>query len=444
MAGQINTYGRLLIVNGQPIFLKDIGLNSSQSFTSDILQQALNDVTSDPLTHVMDCNTNDTPTLNSGLGINVVNDDTGSEYVTELVNDQNVEDTSTIRLTIEQASELGLHFTMENLNQNISLCTDQKGSIEDSSKQTYTIADNTSSSNTPNNSAKMKCNSLQEVEIIDKIDDNNTLLESLQPASTTSNQELSILPQFVDGAVTYTLQLPVSNEILSQTNNSELFRITESSVITEDSEQVEGQLRYDLTALSNSSDLPFLDVVPNKFTDNSVQNLNESDTSNHTYGLVSCNSENITFLSLSGSNPVGSSISNIIRPKPTQNNHSSTQQSNLFNNVCHLTDAKTKIKMNHNQCRESLIVKQRVSSQQNGIRLKTKTKTDKAYLRHGSCISSTKNSTIDNLDSHLDVTAEFSQANKCIKKLSILEKTQTEVDSPLNDDLLTSLSSISG
>lgn len=446
MAGS-NTFSRLLIVNGQPILLKDIELNTSQSYTTDILQQAINDVSSDPLTCVMDCSTTDNSTLNSDLGINVV-DRTGSEYVAELSSDQSVEDTSTIRLTVEQASELGLHFTMDHLNQNISLNTVQKESIEDSSKDNnYTITPN--NSNTSNNAGcvKMDCDTVQNVEVIDKNDVDNSLLDSFHPVSPSSSQELAILPHFVNGTVTYTLQL--SNQMLSQSNDNGLYRITEPSVISQDSEQVDNQLRYDLTTLTSSSDLPFinsLDVVPNKFSENSVHNISENEASNQTFGLVSCNSENITFLSLADSIPVGSSISNIIRPAQENATRNAPQQSKLFNNVCDLIDVKTKNKkcVNPNKSRESLLVKhQHISSPspQNGIRFKTRTKpTDKVNVNNVSFFPSKK--IIETSDSQVNVNCEHLETNKCLQEYSSTLQKNQSVDSSLNEDLLTSLKDI--
>lgn len=329
-----NTFSRLLIVNGQPILIKNdvIGLNQAQSLGSDILQQAIDDVTSnDSISAVINCNSDDIidSEHNTPMCIDENNPER-SEYVTVLSSDQNSDETSTIRLTLEQAAELGLHFTIDSMDQMLEINTIGCKEDTDSPDQNHFSIpmslcnqQNTELSNKLD--PELPCSLVQNVDMLNKTNENNDYLSTLNSLDPSQNeQQLSLVPQIINGTVTYTLQL--TNQPTSQPNANEFFRIDNNqSIVGQDSNAVNASsLKLDLNNMS-TTDLSYInssvDLVSNKFSNKQVCDSKEGDNSSQAYGLVSCDSDNVTFLSLSDSIPVGTSVSNIV----SHLNNTSTQ-----------------------------------------------------------------------------------------------------------------------
>lgn len=347
-----NTFSRLLIVNGQPILLKNdvIGINQAQSLGSDILQQAIDDVTSnDSISAVMNCNSDDL--INSEHNTSMCVDDNNaerSEYVTVLSSDQNSDETSTIRLTLEQAAELGLHFTIDSMDQMLEINTigckeDTETSDQNNFSIPMTLCNQENAELNNKLDTEIPCSLVQNVDILSKTNENNDYLSALNSLDPSQNQQqLSLVPQIINGTVTYTLQL--TNQPASQPNANEFFRIDNQSIAGQASNaENASSLKLDLSNLSTTADLSYMnssvDLVSNKLSNKHVCNSKEGDNSSQTYGLVSCDSNNVTFLSLSDSIPVGTSNSNIVSCL----NNSSTHESNLSISSIPENDPKSKI-----------------------------------------------------------------------------------------------------
>lgn len=341
-----NTFSRFLIVNGQPILIKNdvMGLNQTQSLTTDILQQAIEDVTSnDSISAVMNCNSDNRPTMdgdrNTPICINETNSGRSESYVTVLSSDQHSDDTSTIRLTLEQAAELGLHFTIDSMDQMLEINTIARKEDNDrptSDQNDFSIPLQQSLCNQQNADlsskldAEMPCSLVQNVDMLNKTNENNDYLSALNSLDPAQDQQLSLVPQIINGTVTYTLQL--SNQSTSSlTNSNEFFRIDNHSIVGQNSiVENASSLKLDLNSISTTTDLSFInssvDLVSNKFSDKHVCNSKEGDnSSSQTYGLVSCDNDNVTFLSLSDVIPVGSSVSSIV----SHLNNTSSQENKL-------------------------------------------------------------------------------------------------------------------
>lgn len=373
-----NTFSRLLIVNGQPILIKNdvMDLNQAQSLGSDILQQAIDDVTSnDSISAVINCNSDDIIDSEHNTPMCIDENNTErSEYVTVLSSDQTSDETSTIRLTLEQAAELGLHFTINGMDQMLEINTiGCKEDTDTSDQNNYSIPmslcnqQNTELSNKLD--PELPCNSLvQNINILNKTNENNDYLSTLSSLDPSQNQQLSLVPQIINGTVTYTLQL--SNQPPSQPNANEFFRIDNQSIVGQDSNAGNASsLKLDLNNMS-TTDLSYLnssvDLVSNKLSDKHVCNSKEGDNSCEAYGIVSCDSDNVTFLSLSDSIPVGTSVSNIV----SHLNSTSTHQSKLSMSSITENNPKSKIFVTSNGG-SGLLLKQKNEAGANLVKSRT-------------------------------------------------------------------------
>ncbi|XP_046665042.1 uncharacterized protein LOC124357361 isoform X2 [Homalodisca vitripennis] len=413
MAGS-STFSRLLIVNGHPYIMKDeIGLNPVQSFGSDILQQAIDDVTTTgSISPGVD--SNNISIINPDQTLNV-NGSGRNEYVAVLSNDQNPEETSTISLTLEQAAELGLHVAVDSINQNLEPNSNLKEVDISSGSNQYIHHVAKSDESNETDCIKLDshlCSFTQNV--LHEDNPNDSFLDTFNTVSLSKDQQITLVPNIVNGSVTYTLQL--SNQNITELENSEFFRLGDSSSVGAQN-SVESGLKLDLDNLATSSDLHFInspvDIVSNKTVDNSAQSDMGNSNSNQTYGLVSCNSENVTFLSLSDAIPVSTNISDIVTHV---NNVSVTQQSKLVDKApCRSTDI-SKQKLFVTRSGESLLLKQRNADVcQNGISNKNpqlpKSKTKQILSRPNQVSTLPSKGVNESLNCQLNIPVEPTIAN---------------------------------
>lgn len=320
-------FGRFLgTINGQPIILKDdMSMNSISGFGSDILHQAIDDVPSpDNLTsdHIS-CISN--IVLDPDQNVNVLSNDAGrNEFIAVLSNDGISDETSTISLTYEQAAQLGIHITVDTPEPSLMADSVTKEIIDCSTDQSQFRSDNNDESLQPSDTSCMNsevASNLTEDVLLDK-NGENSFLENFNP-DASHNQQLTLIPHIINGTVTYTLQL--TDENLTGLSNNELFRLNAPPFVNETSESVES----DLNNLASTSELPFInspvDLINSKGLIQSNE-VNESNNPGQTFGIVTCNSENVTFLNLAEAIPVGTNISNIVSHINNVSNQNGTQQ----------------------------------------------------------------------------------------------------------------------
>lgn len=325
------SFSRLLIINGQPILIKNdsglVDLSSFQSLSSDILQQAIDDATPDESIPAVLENTNETILMSDENNISVVSNE--NEYVTVVSNGQSSDDGATIRLTLEQAAELGLTFSVDN-EENLGLFELNSGGLKDVAVESRASQFSTTTSETPNctegtsklNITEVKSdipnNLTEELHTVDKCEETTPFLDQFQ--SLDSSQQFSLVPQIINGTVTYTLQL--CNETSNQTNNP-YFDINETPVIDQNS--TESATTADLTNISSVSNIPYINSKVSHMSNEADCAMNDSvNISKSRIDTVSTDDVPVTFLNLSEQIPIGTSLSNIA----SHINHS--LQSKLF------------------------------------------------------------------------------------------------------------------
>jgi hypothetical protein len=214
---QTSQQTRVLLVNGQTIILQgDAGDNSINEINADLLQQALQEVST---------------TAEDAV------EEASDEYSapipeTEDANDnlvaifQGVEgETQTIRLTVEQAEALGLHFSVDDDDKPI-----QPDIPENGAENSLYMSDEQNTQLVYSDEAKQNCDEVMFENELDtntscadmvqnnrSINNNRHILESSGKAVgalsavssliSDENQPITLIPQFVDGQMTYTVKI---------------------------------------------------------------------------------------------------------------------------------------------------------------------------------------------------------------------------------------------
>ncbi|XP_063237903.1 uncharacterized protein LOC134539647 [Bacillus rossius redtenbacheri] len=207
---------RVLVINGQTIIVQGgTESNSLNEINTDLIQQALQEVSDGSATVVDDSNTYITPDAHADEGSN-------NNIVGLAILQGEQGDTTTIQLTAEQAEALGLSFANgepvlkeedENDGGENMLITDASGEhhliyTDGSLKDEHGFVFDTGS----NNDA---CSKMVSVENDHESVGAQTGSDSLSVLSTpvgaflgsNSNQPLSLIPQIVNGQVTYTVKI---------------------------------------------------------------------------------------------------------------------------------------------------------------------------------------------------------------------------------------------
>jgi hypothetical protein len=213
---QTSQQTRVLLVNGQTIILQgDAGDNSINEINADLLQQALREAS----TATEDAVEETTDEYNAPMS---VTEDANDNLVAIFQGDQG--ETHTIQLTVEQAEALGLHFSVDTDE------TIQTDITEHAADNNLYMSDE---SNTQlvypaeakqNSSEVMFENELDtNTSCVDMVQssrniDNSHMLESsregmgvlsstVSPLISDQNQPITLIPQFIDGQMTYTVNI---------------------------------------------------------------------------------------------------------------------------------------------------------------------------------------------------------------------------------------------
>lgn len=214
---QTSQQTRVLLVNGQTIILQgDAGDNSINEINADLLQQALQEVstaTEDAVEETSDEYNAPIPGTEDG----------NDNLVAIFQGDQG--ETHTIQLTVEQAEALGLHFSVDNDK------TIQPDISEHATDNNLYISDESSTQLVYSEEAKQNSSEVMFENELDtntscadmaqssrNVDNNSQMLESsgegmgvlsstVSPLISDQNQPITLIPQFVDGQMTYTVKI---------------------------------------------------------------------------------------------------------------------------------------------------------------------------------------------------------------------------------------------
>lgn len=214
---QTSQQTRVLLVNGQTIILQgDAGDNSINEINADLLQQALQEVstaTEDEVEETSDEYSAPIPGTEDG----------NDNLVAIFQGDQG--ETHTIQLTVEQAEALGLHFSVDNDK------TIQPDISEHAANNNLYISDESSAQLVYSEEAKQNSSEVMFENELDtntscadmaqssrNVDNNSQMLESsgegmgvlsstVSPLISEQNQPITLIPQFVDGQMTYTVKI---------------------------------------------------------------------------------------------------------------------------------------------------------------------------------------------------------------------------------------------
>uniref|UniRef100_A0A1B6EGW9 DUF4764 domain-containing protein n=2 Tax=Clastoptera arizonana TaxID=38151 RepID=A0A1B6EGW9_9HEMI len=218
---------RMFFVNGQPILIQsDSNSTSVNSINADLFQQALQDNNMSQDITVIDHTCDNFLTSKTQGTLEDASEE--KEYIA-ILGEQDTEESATIHLTLEQAEELGLHFEVDSINQS-SLNSNIK-SDEVATNEEFIVQ------NTPNkilfedsvtdNSIQLSDNS--------KVETNNYLqqsnnLSSQNQINNTESEQVTLIPQFINGTMTYTMQI-------SKQPNNEFMEIKDSAFALHSSDQ---------------------------------------------------------------------------------------------------------------------------------------------------------------------------------------------------------------
>lgn len=210
---QTSQQTRVLLLNGQTIILQgDAGDNSINEINADLLQQALQEVstaTEDAVEETSD--EYNAPAPGNGDG--------NDNLVAIFQGDQG--ETHTIQLTVEQAEALGLHFSVDDdktIEPDISEhAADNNLYISDESVYSEEAKQN-SSEVMFENELVTNTSCADVVQSSRNVDNNSQMLESsgegmgvlsstVSPLISDQNQPITLIPQFVDGQMTYTVKI---------------------------------------------------------------------------------------------------------------------------------------------------------------------------------------------------------------------------------------------
>jgi hypothetical protein len=213
---QTSQQTRVLLVNGQTIILQgDAGDNSINEINADLLQQALREAS----TATEDAVEETTDEYNAPVP---VTEDANDNLVAIFQGDQG--ETHTIQLTVEQAEALGLHFSVdadETIQPDITEhAADNNLYMSDESNTQLVYPEEAKQ----NSSEVMFENELDtNTSCADMVQssrniDNSHMLESsregmgvlsstVSPLISDQNQPITLIPQFIDGQMTYTVKI---------------------------------------------------------------------------------------------------------------------------------------------------------------------------------------------------------------------------------------------
>lgn len=214
---QTSQQTRVLLVNGQTIILQgDAGDNSINEINADLLQQALQEVSTTAEDAVEEASDEYSAPIPE-------TEDANDNLVAIFQGDQG--ETHTIQLTVEQAEALGLHFSVDDDDKTI-----QPDISENGAENSLYMSDEQNTQLVYSDEAKQNSDEVMFESELDtstscadmvqssrSIDNNGQLLESSGKAvgalSTVSslisdeNQPITLIPQFVDGQMTYTVKI---------------------------------------------------------------------------------------------------------------------------------------------------------------------------------------------------------------------------------------------
>lgn len=215
---QTSQQTRVLLVNGQTIILQgDAGDNSINEINADLLQQALREVSTSAEDAVDETSDEYSAPISE-------TEDANDNLVAIFQGDQG--ETHTIQLTVEQAEALGLHFSVddddktiqpdisEHTAENNLYISDESDTQLVYSEETKQNADDVmfgSELDTTTSCADM-------VQSSSSLDKDRQVLESsgegmgvlsstVSPLISDQNQPITLIPQFIDGQVTYTVKI---------------------------------------------------------------------------------------------------------------------------------------------------------------------------------------------------------------------------------------------
>ncbi|XP_046383056.1 uncharacterized protein LOC124153751 [Ischnura elegans] len=218
---------RVLLVNGQTVILQgNPGDNAINEINADILQQALQEASAIndppvPEETPVAYPTNDAPQPEQPAGDNLLAIFSGDQG-----------ETHTIRLTVEQAEALGLHFTVDGEENDLGGNDDNKTAISESSianqqlsfdNPPQNVADGILLNNNVN--AGKLTTTIQPPTLTTLQNCENVMPEPVVPSTNQStmitggvNPQISLIPHFVDGTMAYTVKIGETPGSLCQTN----------------------------------------------------------------------------------------------------------------------------------------------------------------------------------------------------------------------------------
>jgi hypothetical protein len=232
---QTSQQTRVLLVNGQTIILQgDAGDNSINEINADLLQQALQEVSTTTEDAVEETNDEYSAPIPE-------TEDANDNLVAIFQGDQG--ETHTIQLTVEQAEALGLHFSVDSDDKTI-----QPDIPENAAENNLYISDEPNTQMVYSEEAKQNSD---EVMFENEMDtntscadivqgsrsiDNGQMLESSEEgmgvlSSTVGslisdqNQPITLIPQFVDGQMTYTVKIQEDQDEGSMLHNRQFTNV---------------------------------------------------------------------------------------------------------------------------------------------------------------------------------------------------------------------------
>jgi hypothetical protein len=228
---QTSQQTRVLLVNGQTIILQgDAGDNSINEINADLLQQALREASTDDAVETSDEYNAPVP----------VTEDANDNVLAIFQGDQG--ETHTIQLTVEQAEALGLHFSVDpdkTIQPDISEHgADNNLYISDESNTQLVYSEETKQNSGEvmfENEFDTNTSCADVVQSNRNIDDSHVLessnegmgilSSSVSPLMSDENQPITLIPQFVDGQMTYTVKIQEDEDRSAIHHNRQLTNI---------------------------------------------------------------------------------------------------------------------------------------------------------------------------------------------------------------------------
>ncbi|KAG8230266.1 hypothetical protein J437_LFUL013968, partial [Ladona fulva] len=207
---------RVLLVNGQTVILQgNPGDNAINEINADILQQALQEASAISETSVLEDTAVAYPTNDAPQNEQASNDNLLAIYA----GDQG--ETHTIRLTVEQAEALGLHFAVEGDENDDLGANDVKPDMSENNISNSQLSFETSQQSVAeglllnNNVSAGKITATIQPSTVSNLQSCDNVLPEAATSnangnniiSGTGNQPISLIPHYVDGTMAYTVKI---------------------------------------------------------------------------------------------------------------------------------------------------------------------------------------------------------------------------------------------